>query len=73
MYKVISQRQDSRIHNEQEYIAVGKFGASTSGVSQPLDIGKIFSSVKNSVRVQFLGCAEQRGHDTSREYIQSII
>ena len=32
---------------EQEYIAVGKLGASTSGVSQPLDTGKIFSSVKN--------------------------
>ena len=58
---------------EQEYIAVGKLGASTSGVSQPLDTGKILSSVKNSVRVQFLGCPEQRGHDTLREFVQSII
>ena len=58
---------------EQEYIAVGKLGASTTGVSQPLDTGKMFCAVKKHVRGQYLGCPEQCGHNTLKEIVESII
>ena len=55
------------------HIAVGKLGASTTGVSQPLDAGKLFCSVRQAVKKQHIDGDHLRGLDALKRGIEKVI
>ena len=55
------------------HIAVGKLGSSTTGVSQPLDAGKLFCSVRQEVNKHHIDGPHLIGLDALRRDIQEVI
>ena len=55
------------------HIAVGKLGASTTGVSQPLDAGKLFCSVRQEVKKQHYDGPHLLGLNALKEDIEDVI
>ena len=55
------------------HIAVGKLGASTTGVSQPLDAGKLFCSVRQEVKKQHIDGDHLCGLDALKRDIGKVI
>ena len=55
------------------HIAVGKLGASTTGVSQPLDAGKLFCSVRQEVNKHHIDGPHLIRLDALKRDIQEVI
>ena len=55
------------------HIAVGKLGASTTGVSQPLDAGKLFCSVRQEVKKQHYDGDHLKGLNALKGDIENVI